>query len=228
MTCSCATWPSGSWIAWAPAAGCRRMPSASVTIRTGSPKHAAARWRSGSRCLPRAKSRPARTAAAGRLRRTGRTMMDQGSRPPDSLSPADYYRILRGQIEHEDNLISQRLSWFIMSQSFLFTAYAIVVANFLQRSPPGLAAGQRLSLLVLIPVVAICTSILILITIVPGVIAMHHVRRLFRGRLDRLPDPDLPPVQGLRRTQVLGLAAPLLLPCLFTAVWLFLLVSGFA
>ena len=47
----------------------------------------------------------------------------------DPISPADFYRLIRSQIEHEDNLNSQRLSWFVASQSFLFTAYAIVLSN---------------------------------------------------------------------------------------------------
>jgi hypothetical protein len=45
--------------------------------------------------------------------------------PPINLfSPADWYRTIRDQIQHEDNLIVQRLSWLMAAQSFLFTGYA--------------------------------------------------------------------------------------------------------
>ena len=63
----------------------------------------------------------------------------------------DYYRLIRSRIEHEDSLITQRLSWFIGSQSFFFTAYAIVIVN--------ARPGQELHALpVLIPLVALLSS----------------------------------------------------------------------
>src|SRR5258707_2357713 len=36
----------------------------------------------------------------------------------DSLSPLDWYRAIRDQIQHEDNLIVQRLAWLMAAQSF--------------------------------------------------------------------------------------------------------------
>jgi hypothetical protein len=52
------------------------------------------------------------------------------------LSPADWYRTIRDQIQHEDNLIVQRLSWLMAAQSFFFTGYAII-ANASPQSPVG-------------------------------------------------------------------------------------------
>ena len=51
------------------------------------------------------------------------------------LTPLEYYNLIRERIEHEDNLIVQRLTWLVGSQSFLFTAYAIV-SNGLMSQPP--------------------------------------------------------------------------------------------
>ena len=49
------------------------------------------------------------------------------SAPPLNLfGPADWYRTIRDQIQHEDNLIVQRLSWLMAAQSFFFTGYAII------------------------------------------------------------------------------------------------------
>jgi hypothetical protein len=42
--------------------------------------------------------------------------------PAENISPLDRYRIFRSRIEHEDNLILQRLSWLMASQSCLLTA----------------------------------------------------------------------------------------------------------
>jgi hypothetical protein len=53
--------------------------------------------------------------------------MEEGKILPESISGIQYYRIIRSQIEHEDNLINQRLSWFVAAQAFLFSAYAILL-----------------------------------------------------------------------------------------------------
>src|SRR5271154_2902736 len=52
-----------------------------------------------------------------------RFAMDSASKSPDEVSPLDWYRLFRSRIEHEDNLIIQRLSWLVASQAFLFSAY---------------------------------------------------------------------------------------------------------
>ena len=46
----------------------------------------------------------------------------------EKISPLERYQLFRSRIEHEDTLILQRLSWLMASQSFLFTAYAIVTS----------------------------------------------------------------------------------------------------
>ena len=52
--------------------------------------------------------------------------MSGSTKPPPHFNSEDFYKLIRGQIEHEDNLIGTRLNWFMASQSFLFSAYAIV------------------------------------------------------------------------------------------------------
>src|SRR5881628_2698690 len=84
------------------------------------------------------------------------------------LSGLDYYQLIRQRIEHEDNLIVQRLSWLVASQSFLFTAYAIVL-NGLTGSPPPAAGAlmhQQMRLSRLIPLAGILTCALIYVGIV--------------------------------------------------------------
>jgi hypothetical protein len=144
------------------------------------------------------------------------------------LSITDYYRIIRGQVEHEDNLMVQRLNWFITSQSFFFSAYAIDVTSFF--SSPPLASSDvydtRRLLRILIPLVAIIASGVILFTIIAGVLAMHNLRNLFHLHVEKSDRYDLPPIQGFRRTWAMGLSAPLLLPVVFLLVWMFLLIHN--
>jgi hypothetical protein len=141
------------------------------------------------------------------------------------ITPQQYYSIVRGQIEHEDNLIGQRLSWLVAAQAFLFTAYAITVSN----SGPGHTQPviERMRLLLwLIPITAILTCALIYATIIAGSIAISALMRLYHKHGDHEATVGLPPVMGYRRSQVLGQVGPLLVPLVFLTVWLILLVRG--
>jgi hypothetical protein len=144
--------------------------------------------------------------------------------PPENLSPLERYQIFRNRIEHEDNLIMQRLSWLMASQSFLFTAYAIVT-NGLSTVP---STGENVfthhlsSLARIIPIVALLNSFLILISIVGALKAIWELRDAYRKQPEILGIISL---QTSRIARRLGLSAPLLLPLLFLAVWLFLLLQ---
>ena len=145
--------------------------------------------------------------------------------PPDSrlIAPLDFYRLIRSQIEHEDNLNSQRLSWFVASQAFLFTAYAIVLSNLRPGTAPQIDHQEHLLVLV-IPLVSLLTCAMIYATILAGAVAMVNLRRLYRG-MEGAKTKMLPPVQGFRLTQIFGQAGPLGLPPFFMAVWILLLLQ---
>src|SRR5690349_320479 len=87
-----------------------------------------------------------------------------------SLSPVDLYHLVRSQIEHEDNLVSARLSWLLASQSFLFTAYAITLNGPLQSHFKTFEtnAGLLISMLTL---VGIASALLIWASILAGIAA---------------------------------------------------------
>jgi len=146
--------------------------------------------------------------------------------PAERLALERCYTIIRGQIEHEDDLMNSRLNWFITSQSFLFTAYAITAGNIQQAGT--ITSHERLkSLLFIIPLMAVAISAVICFGITAGVLAMRTLRHQYRNYVDESAAQLLPPVQGYRTTQILGISVPLILPALFLLVWLFLLVKGF-
>lgn len=137
------------------------------------------------------------------------------------LEPAQFqafYQVMRSQIEHEDNLVTQRLSWFITSQSFLFTAYAILL-----NGPAGPPDPLRSNLMHLIPLLAILVCILILSTIAAGLLAMKNLRQHFRRMSAGCTVAPLPPVQGSRLTALMGQSPPAILPVLFLLVWVWVL-----
>jgi len=137
-----------------------------------------------------------------------------------TLSAIDFYRLIRGQIEHEDNLITQRLSWFLAPQAFLFSAFAIVLNGPLKSrfGDPVQVAFFRL-----IPIIAIAVGLLIWLAVWAGILAMRRLRAMLTLRADL---KDFPLIQGRLHTRWMGLAAPVLLPPLFAAVWAVLLFVG--
>jgi hypothetical protein len=151
--------------------------------------------------------------------------MEEAKTVLESISRIEYYQIIRSQIEHEDNLINQRLSWFVAAQAFLFSAYAILLNAPSQVRLQRFATQQEI-LFSLIPLVAIGVSILIYITVVAAMLAMANLRRLLEGHMKEEESALLPPVQGYRQTLLLGQASPILMPFLFMISWIVLLIKS--
>lgn len=150
--------------------------------------------------------------------------MNTAAQSPESISPLERYQVFRNRIEHEDNLIMQRLSWLMASQSFLFTAYAIVT-NGLSSGPitGGNIFISHLDVLArIIPIVALLNSLLIALSILGALKAIRELRQEYHKQGEFL---KIIPLQTSRSARQLGLSAPLLLPPLFLVVWLYLLMQ---
>jgi hypothetical protein len=141
----------------------------------------------------------------------------------ESLSPLDWYRMIRDQIQHEDNLIVQRLAWLMAAQSFFFTGYAII-ANGTPTPRNQLLAKQQDLLFNIIPAVACLSDLLIYASVIAGIIALHRLRLTYSQHL--APDDFVPAIQGSGLTRSLGIASPLLLPLVFLAAWLLLWIQA--
>ena len=152
-------------------------------------------------------------------------MKDEPSTGP--IPPLDQYRLIRSRLEHEDSLISQRLSWLVASQSFLFSAYAIVLNGLDTGTSSTLAMvmQQRQLLFRLIPLVAVLTCVFIYPSILAAVRAIAMLRALYRTQVMET-EQTLPPIQTGWFTRGMGLLAPLLLPVMFACVWLILWMHG--
>jgi hypothetical protein len=153
--------------------------------------------------------------------------MNESPTLPRPLSPLEYYTVIRNRIEHEDNLIMQRLSWLLASQSFLFTAYAIALSGL---SSAPLAAtnalmGQEKLLFQLLPIVGILTCGLIYLSIIAAVQAIRLLRQSYRSRFGP-EETSLSEIMVATPIRRLGLAAPLWLPPVFILVWLILWMRG--
>ncbi len=85
--------------------------------------------------------------------------------------------ILR-RLEHEDGLMVNRLSWLVASQSFLFTAYAIVLNGTLT-TRTSVMAGRQARLMHIVPELGLATCGLIYLGLVAGI----YVTVALRGEL---------------------------------------------
>ncbi len=143
------------------------------------------------------------------------------------LTDAEFYQAVRNQIVHEDDLIAQRLSWLVSSQSFLFTAYAIVL-NGLAPDQNRIGEFDRQLKLIwhAIPIIAIATTALIYCGILAGVIAMQSLRASFRKQFGHTGDSIVPAVQGNVWTLLLGHIAPLVLPLILAYAWCLISARG--
>ncbi len=144
----------------------------------------------------------------------------------EPLSPTECYHILRGQVEHEDSLTTQRLSWLLAAQSFLFSAYAIVL-NGPNELTNRFIAAQRGWLLTAIPALGLSSATLIYVSILAGVAALFGLHRQARAVCAAAWEGgSFPPLQRPFLIRLGGLASPLLVPPIFAAVWLFLMLRG--
>jgi hypothetical protein len=144
---------------------------------------------------------------------------------PITISPVEQYHAVRSQIEHEDNLVSQRLSWLLASQSFLFTAYAITLNGPVQLHYQAYESHVHL-LIVLLPLVGIVSALLIWASILAGISAMNKLKCDFAQRVGNNFPVGLPPIQTMGVALRGGQLGPVLIPLLFIGVWLVLLVHG--
>ena len=141
--------------------------------------------------------------------------------PPPPVT-AEYYDQIRQQIEHEDDLITQRLSWLMASQSFLFSAYAIVLN--------GLKTGQAVSPLervkldfyYFLPWAGIISIGLIYASICGGILSIRQLRRLWVARQATCNPLDRPPIHSSSLTFLLGQCAPRFLPLALIGMWIYL------
>lgn len=130
------------------------------------------------------------------------------------------YQAFRGQLEHEDNLINQRVSWLVGSQSFLFVPYVLLVT-----AAPNTPIGEILALKNELSMVIVSIGILSCLAIGFGIYAALEARRIIMERYRslgiRIPTmPELIPGQSATR---LSLAAPFGIIWVVISAWLSLM-----
>ncbi len=133
----------------------------------------------------------------------------QTHRTPD-VALWDQYRALREQWTHEDNLVHHRMSWLIVSEGLLFTAYG------------GQLASTFSWLLMGFPAFGILLAALIGVSIYTALGATDEIKKQFE--LAGLADLcQLAPASHIAHR---GRWAAKSLPFVFGALWLLALASS--
>jgi len=139
---------------------------------------------------------------------------------PNQSLTIEEYSFLREEIRHQDNLINARLSWLVSSQSFLLSGFAVTLNGSAQSLLP-IYAKLNLILVNTLPVAGLVTDLASYLTIWAAISRMKNIRHIAGSA----HPPHLPPVQADRLTRRLGLSGPILIPLVFLAVWLAILVE---
>jgi hypothetical protein len=136
-----------------------------------------------------------------------------------SLSPEKYF-FLREEIRHQDNLINARLSWLVSSQSFLLSGFAVSLNGSAQSLLP-IYAKLNVILVNSLPVAGLVTDVASYLTIWAAISRMGKIRRIAGNS----HPSNFPTVQADVVTRRLGLCGPALIPVVFLAVWLAIIVE---
>jgi hypothetical protein len=124
------------------------------------------------------------------------------------------FTLIQARLSHEDDLVNQRVSWLVNSQSFLLTAYAITLNGLAADASKPLAIVQR-KLLEMLPIVGVACVLLVCVALAGGLCAISELRcfaatKFPKDRLLLISKPT---------TQFLGVSAPVLIPLVFLVIW---------
>jgi hypothetical protein len=124
------------------------------------------------------------------------------------------FTLIQARLSHEDDLVNQRVSWLVNSQSFLLTAYAITLNGLAADASKPLAIVQR-KLLEMLPIVGVACVLLVCVALAGGLCAISELRcfastKFPKDRLFLISKPT---------TQFLGVSAPVLIPLVFLVIW---------
>lgn len=116
-----------------------------------------------------------------------------------SILTCEEYDRYRHNIEHEDELINHRLTWLLISQSFLFGACV--------------AAGS-------VPFALRVASVVLCLCVYMSIIAAIRSISFLRAEVDGRAPSNCPPIVGADKSHTFGLVAPLGIPIVLILGWL--------
>lgn len=119
------------------------------------------------------------------------------------------YEDLREKWTHEDDLINHRITWLLLSQTLLFTAYGIFLQTASQ--PDHLASVDKL--IPIIPFIGFLICIIIMWSILTALVTMRCLRKQNEK------------IVAKSNTGIGGFLPPILLPIVFLLSWIYVVAA---
>ena len=134
------------------------------------------------------------------------------------------FNLIAAQIRHEDGLIGQRISWLVISQSFLFGTFVALVV---QKGVVGPAARAVKLLLILIPLVGVLAPVIVLVAVGAAIYAIAQWRAE-HDRLSATPEArqlDWPDLTHQTSVEVLGHLLPIAIAVVLALAWAAIMIQ---
>ncbi len=136
------------------------------------------------------------------------------------------YDRIRAKIEHEDNLVNQRIMWMITLQGLLFIAYVFSLSA--EATSLCVSNSDFISTLITIRqamiAVGVGSSFTTLLGVIAALRAIHHDERTLHRGLDNYKSylKTFPNPIGQRVTNIIGMICSLAYPFLGVVVWMWI------
>jgi len=128
-----------------------------------------------------------------------------------------------GAIDKEFTLISERMTWLVVSESFIFSAFAVTVINY--KSDHKMATILLL-LVWILPIVGFLLALLVYPAIIAAHSATFKLKNLRDGLDGRIPvDLKVEKISSKSGQHIIGNIPPYAIPPIFILVWLMFIVA---
>lgn len=134
---------------------------------------------------------------------------------------SDFYKVVRGQVEFLKNGINQRVVWLIIAESFFFSGYSILITG-----NPNLEImkNQQALLMIIFPYASLLTVVISYVDIIGSLLYLRTLRKKY-DKEQEIGDQLMPPITGWHTYYVLEHASSILLPIVFTIIWIYILIA---
>jgi hypothetical protein len=138
------------------------------------------------------------------------------------MNSSDLYKVIRGQVEHQNNALNQKVVWLVIAQSFFFSGYAIMVTG--NPASESMKYVQHI-MLYLFPISSLLIVAISYIDILCGLVSLTKLRKHYESKKPK-EDEEYPPVAGWSELINFQYASPAILPMIFILIWGFILIKG--
>ena len=116
--------------------------------------------------------------------------------PPPEASLLELYKLARSQIEHENTLVGQRITWFLTFQGLLFAALFVAIRLFdANKFPAPSPVRTNLAIAVVLMCLIGAASALVCLSLIRAAYAQHDAVAEWWNNLNRSPS-QFPRIAG--------------------------------